>query len=187
MKRLFIAVTLHPDKDFNDTLLDLQTNLKRERITWVSGHNLHLTLKFFGETNEKMIPAIEEAMHLATAGLRSFNVCFNRTGIFGSSYNPKVIWLGSDKNPVLIQLFSQLKTELKKAGKSNDRQNFVPHLTLGRIKEISDKSLFQQVIEDYRETFSMEESVISIQLYESILTPKGPVYITLNTAHLLQQ
>ena len=187
MKRLFAAIELHPDKAFTNTLSELQARLKRERITWVSGHNLHLTLKFFGETTDEKIPAIEEAMQLGTLGVPSFDICFNRAGIFGSSYNPKVIWLGADINPALNQLFSQLKTEFEKAGFTYDRQNFVPHLTLGRIREISDKALFQQVIGDYREAFSLEQKVNYLQLYESVLSPKGPIYTILNTAVLQQQ
>ena len=184
MKRLFAAMELHPDKAFTDTLSKLQAALKRERITWVSSHNLHLTLNFFGETIEEKIQEIEEAMLQGAAGVPSFEICFDRTGIFGSSYNPKVIWLGAELNPALNKLFSQLKTELEKAGFAYDRQNFVPHLTLGRIREISDKAFFQQVIGDYREVFSLKQKIGSVQLYESVLTPKGPIYKTLYTAVL---
>jgi RNA 2',3'-cyclic 3'-phosphodiesterase len=187
MKRLFSAIELHPDKAFTDTLSRLQVRLTHERISWVSGHNLHLTLKFFGETNEEKIPEIIEAMQLGVKGVPVFDLRFNRIGIFGSSYNPKVIWLGADINPALNQLFEQLKTELEKSGFVYDRQNFVPHLTLGRIRSISDKALFQQLMDEYREAFSFGQKTGSLQLYESVLTPKGPIYTTLYTAALQQQ
>lgn len=187
MKRLFAAIKLHPDNTFTDTLSEFQAKLDRQHITWVSCHNLHLTLKFFGETKEDRIPEIEEAMLLGTAGIPTFNICLNRTGIFGSSYNPKVIWLGAEPNPELNQLFFQLKTELEKSGFTFDRQNFVPHLTLGRIRKISDKALFQQVIGDYREDFSLQQKIDSLQLYESVLTRQGPIYTTLFTSVLKQQ
>lgn len=184
MKRLFAAIVVHPDITFTDTMGELQAKLHCERITWASGHNLHLTLKFFGGTNEEKIPAIEKAMNLGSAGVPSFDICFNKIGIFGSSYNPKVIWLGAETNPALNQLFSQLKTEFEKSGFAYDRQNFVPHLTLGRIREISDKTIFQQVIGGYHEAFYLEQKIGSVQLYESVLTPKGPIYKILYTTVL---
>lgn len=187
MKRLFAAIELLPDKTFGDNLSELHNALKHERITWVSGHNFHLTLKFFGETSEEKIPAIKEALHSGTAGVPAFDICFNRMGIFGSVYNPKVIWLGAETNPALDQLFSQLKAELEKSGFAYDRQNFVPHLTLGRIRQISDKAAFQRVIGNYRDAFHLEQKIVSLQLYESVLTPNGPVYTTLNTIHLNKQ
>lgn len=187
MKRLFAAIELHPDKAFADTLGEFQAKINRQRITWVGSHNMHLTLKFFGETKEERIPEIEQAMLLATAGVPSFDICLNRAGIFGSSYHPKVIWLGADSNQALNQLFFQLKTELEKSGFAYDRQNFVPHLTLGRIREILDKDLFQQVVGEYREAFSLQQKIDSLQLYESVLTRQGPIYTTLFTSVLKQQ
>ena len=187
MKRLFAAILLKPNEVFSDALNQLQAKLKCERITWVSSHNLHETLKFFGETNAERIPAIEKALHSGVAGLSAFDICFNRIGIFGSRYNPKVIWLGAETNPMLNQLFFQLKTELEKCNFAYDRQNFVPHFTLGRIREISDKILFQQVIGDYREAFSLEQKIDSVQLYESVLTNKGPIYTTLSSIPLILQ
>jgi 2'-5' RNA ligase len=186
MKRLFAAIELHPDKAFADTLSEFKTRLMRERITWVSGHNLHLTLKFFGATAEENIPAITKAMQQGVRAVPPFDICFNRTGIFGSSYNPKVIWLGADPNPALEQLFAQLKTELEKTGFVYDRQNFVPHLTIGRIRGIADKALFQKTMDDFRQAFSLEQKIDALQLYESVLSPNGPLYTSHYTAILKQ-
>ncbi len=186
MKRLFAAIELHPDKAFANTLTEFKTRLKCERITWISGHNLHLTLKFFGATADEKIPAIIEAMHQGVKEVPAFDICFNRTGIFGSSYNPKVIWLGADPNPALEQLFAQLKAELEKSGFAYDRQNFVPHLTIGRIRGIVDKAIFQKTMDEFRQAFSLEQRIDALHLYVSVLSPDGPVY-TINHTAILKQ
>lgn len=181
MKRLFAAIALKPDKEFIDTYAELQITLRDERITWVSSNNMHLTLKFFGETDERMIPSIAKALKNGAAQIPSFKLCFTKTGIFGSRYNPKVIWIGAEEQPMLIKLAELVRAELEKEGFEYDRQNFVPHLTLGRIRSITDKQVFRQVMDDFREAFLLEQEITALHLYESVLTPKGPIYTQLQT------
>ncbi len=177
MKRLFAAIKVTPQPGFLSTLNDIRQELKHERITWVNPSIIHLTLKFFGETDENRIPAIEAALKKAVASAESTVIRINRTGIFGSKYDPKVIWFGIDPNPLLQNLAMQVLDELEKAGWEKDRQNFVPHLTIGRIKELKDKALFQEVIAKYRDCFIQEQMVKEIHLYESILRKEGPLYL----------
>ena len=184
MKRLFAAIKIHPSPEFIRVLNQLTTDLRHERIKWVEPENIHLTLKFFGETDEKQIPAIREALLAATSDCPVFNLNINRTGIFGSRYDPKVVWFGIDPEPNLNRLAQGVFTGLQKAGWEPDRQNFVPHLTIGRIRELRDKTLFQQVIEKYRDARVQEESVEQVILYESILRREGPLYINLASFEL---
>ncbi|MEI6579538.1 MAG: RNA 2',3'-cyclic phosphodiesterase [Eubacteriales bacterium] len=187
MKRLFAAIPIKPTPEFIDTYAELQTTLKHERITWVSSNNMHLTLKFFGETDERKIPSIAEALKNGTSLIPSFSLLFHKTGTFGSRYNPKVIWLGAEEQPILNKLAEQVKVELEKIGFEYDRQNFVPHLTLGRIRDLTDKELFQQVMNDYRDEFLLEQEITVLYLYESVLTPKGSIYTQLHIVDLKQQ
>ena len=179
MKRLFAAIKIIPSPNFVSIVRSLTSELRHERIKWVEMHNMHLTLKFFGETEEPRIPAINQALSAATANAASFTLCINRTGIFGSRYDPRVIWFGIDPEPGLQKLAENVIGNLRQAGWEPDRQNFVPHLTIGRIKEIIDKPLFQEVIGHYRDASMQEQPVHELVLYESILKREGPEYITL--------
>jgi RNA 2',3'-cyclic 3'-phosphodiesterase len=187
MKRLFAALDIKPGKEFIDTYAELRKRLKHERITWVGINNMHLTLKFFGETDGRSISSISTALDKGAHMVPPFNLCFNKTGSFGSSYNPKVIWLGAEDQPILNRLFEMLKVELEKEGFEYDRQNFVPHLTLGRVRNISDKRFYQQVMDDFRDAFLLEQEIAALHLYESDLTPTGPVYTQLYKVVLKQQ
>jgi 2'-5' RNA ligase len=176
MKRLFVAIKLHP----SDTLLEvfrfLKENLREEEIKWVEEYNLHLTLKFFGETEEERIPAIRSALKAVAGRAQGFELELKGTGIFGSKYDPRVIWFGIQPDPALQQLYVNLWEELVQLGYVPDSQNFVPHLTIGRIKFIRNKRFFQEVIQMRREDFIQRETVRELYLFESQLRPEGPVY-----------
>ena len=179
MKRLFAAVKIHPEKDFLDQFHRLQSLLQREKIKWVEDHNIHITLKFFGETEENRIPEITNVLHSVATSTHPFEISLQKLGIFGSSYNPKVIWIGIHPYAELAETMRRLQTGLKLTGYEPDRQNLVPHLTLGRIKYLSDRSYFQQTIDEYKNISSVSQQVNSFHLFESILKREGPVYISL--------
>jgi 2'-5' RNA ligase len=107
-----------------------------------------------------------------------------KSGIFGSRYDPRVIWLGTNNNQELTALGEDVLNSLDVAGFSRDRQNFVPHLTLGRIKQLTNKKYFQEVIAQYHETFFQKLTVEQFYLFESILQPSGPVYKVLKSYDL---
>jgi len=181
MKRLFAAVKIHPSPEFLKTYNSLKTGLKFSRITWVRPESIHVTLKFFGETEEKRIPDISRVLKEVAARHKPFTSELVNVGIFGSSYSPKVIWFGIDKAEPLKKLGIDVLQSVETIGWEPDRQNFVPHLTIGRIKEIPDKHLFQRMIDEHKKTWMQEIQVNEFHLYESILNRDGPIYKVLET------
>ncbi len=184
MKRLFVAVKLEPDKDFIATYQALRKPLVLERIKWVEPQNMHLTLKFLGKTPDEQKPQLHAALLAVASRHAEFELQLNKTGIFGSSYHPRVIWLGDDDSQEIRQLGEDMLNSLDAAGFPRDRQNFVPHLTLGRIKQINNKKHFQKVMDRFRSAFSLSVNVKEFVLYQSILKPDGPVYIALKRYRL---
>ena len=176
MKRLFAAIKIYPSDEFSRLYYEMRNRLKHEKIRWVAPGNIHITLKFFGETDEKLIPAINQALNATAKSCQSFDFELRNTGIFGSSYNPKVIWFGIRQSEKLVKLAGSVFEELDARGWKRDRQNFVPHLTIGRIKHINDKQLFQKIIDDFAEVEIQAVSVKEFHLYESILRKEGPEY-----------
>lgn len=179
MKRLFVAVKLDPGEEFLKQLRDLQSKLAGERIKWVEEYNIHITLKFFGETPEDKIPGIIRGLEEVAAGTDAFSFSLRQLGIFGSSYDPRVVWVGIEPYADLVTLMTQLRNKMSRIGFEPDRQNLVPHLTLGRIKDLKDKKRFQQIISQHKEIASREMKADQIILYESILKKEGPVYLAL--------
>ncbi len=136
MKRLFAAVKIHPSDKLLSIYNSLRAGLRFADIKWVPVENIHVTLKFFGETEENRLPEIRQALGDAAGKHSPFIVKLEHTGIFGSSYNPRVIWFGMGNAEPLADLTNSVFDEVEKIGWERDRQNFVPHLTIGRIKNI---------------------------------------------------
>ncbi|HSG68750.1 MAG TPA: RNA 2',3'-cyclic phosphodiesterase [Bacteroidales bacterium] len=181
MKRLFAAIKIHPDESLSGIYWALKRSLKEEKIRWVDIENIHITLKFFGETPEHHIPAIIAALKSAANGVEPFTLDIMHTGVFGSSYQPRVIWFGIDKNEGLAKLAGNVAARLEDIGIEDDRQNFVPHLTIGRIKALSDKKYFQRTIDKHKESYIKKEEVSEFHLFESILGPQGPKYLIVDS------
>lgn len=181
MKRLFAAIKTTPGEHALATYYALKGELQRERINWVVPENFHITLKFFGNTPAEKIDAIDALLGPLADKYMPFQLQLAKTGVFGSRYAPRVIWFGFDREDLLKNLGDEVLDTLDRGGFARDRQNFVPHLTIARIKEISNKKLFQAAIE---RKAHFEPDTITVQemiLYESILKKEGPVYLPLRT------
>ena len=179
MKRLFLAI---PIKTADNGFVPLIDGLKRQlahekRINWVRPLNIHLTLKFIGDTPNEDIPKIIEAVEEMLKNHKSFTMDFNRTGIFGSRYAPRVLWMGMNVTPQeLYNLEEDTLTAFDKLGYLRDRQNFVPHITLGRIKELCEKQYFQKIVSSIEQKSYIKQEVNEIILFQSILRPEGATY-----------
>ncbi len=184
MKRLFLAIKILPTDNFMDVYSSLKNELKHEKIKWVEPYNLHLTLKFFGETEDEKIDSIIEKISESVSRTEQFSFEVEEIGIFGSSYNPKVLWAGISGSKNIINLENLISEGLSEIGYVKDRQNFVPHLTLGRIKYLSDKTLFQLIVDDYKNEYFQEQKIGELYLFESILKKEGPQYSIVKSFHL---
>lgn len=181
MKRLFAAIKINPDRNFLDHFHRLQVTLGYEKIKWVEDHNIHMTLKFFGDTEEGKIPGIISVLKSISDRVPVFSFQLNSLGIFGSRYDPRVIWTGIEPYDALAGLMKLVREELKMIGYMPDRQNLVPHLTLGRIKFLNNKKKFQEIIDEFKGMRSDHLAAENCVLYESILRKEGPLYIGLQT------
>jgi len=177
MKRLFVAVSIIPSDELRKKCIWLQQQLSREKISWVDAVNIHITLRFFGETPEEKIPKINVALSKATQGINGLELVVKGCGIFGSRHSPGVIWLGIMENEYFRHLYEKVTRELTKIGYAPDRQNFVPHITMGRVKKkLVDLQKFQEVIGRLRDMYFQTSEVNELILFESILRKLGPEY-----------
>jgi len=179
MKRIFTAVKIDPGEKFLQSFRELRYRLGSEPIKWVEEQNIHITIKFFGETEEGLIPAISGTLDKIAQSRGPLNFRLSGLGIFGSRYQPRVVWSGIDPVEPMAGLIKIVQKEMEQFGFDSDRQNTVPHLTLGRIKFLKDKQLFQKVTDANRELHSNLIRTEECILYESILQREGPRYIEL--------
>lgn len=177
MKRLFVAIKIVPEEQFLSVYSSLKRQMVLDKLKWVEPQNFHLTLKFLGNTPPYEIPAISAVLNDVAKKHKPFSFFMDKTGIFGSRYQPRVLWFGSDKpSQYLIALGKDVLDSLDQVGFARDSQNFVPHLTVARIKHIIRKEAFQKVVQKHQNDFIQEVKVDTFYLFESILKPQGPEY-----------
>ncbi len=174
--RLFIAIPLHLAGIKSDLIPRFQKALPRESISWSKPENLHQTLIFLGETPENLIPQIMDIMDAVAYDFDPFMLTVEDTGIFGSSYDPKVIWAGVQPVALLTEIHNALSNALQEVGYKPDRQNFVPHLTVGRVRKKPDKKRLQTIMEKTAGVTFYTQNVDELVLFESKLAPQGAEY-----------
>lgn len=150
----------------------------------VEPENIHITIKFLGDTDEKYIDAIEQSMKESIKGIKPFPIILRGTGVFPNQNYIKVIWVGIIDTGHIEPIAHAIDTSLASLGFKKENRGFSPHLTVGRVKTARNKEKLLKVIEHYNdEEFTVQE-VQSIVLKKSELTSKGPIYTTLREVRL---
>jgi 2'-5' RNA ligase len=175
MKRLFVAIHIEPFEEFTDAFLVIREEMAAERIKWVEEENLHLTLKFIGEVDDEMIRKID--LQLKTVPyLGGIDFSIEGVGLIRNLSDPRALYANIKNRSTLEILNREIDARLADAGIEAGTKIFMPHLTLGRIKFLRDKDLLKAILDDFRNTYFQKVSCKEFILFESILTPKGPIY-----------
>lgn len=164
------------DETFQKIVSSLKSELINENIKWTNPDNIHITLVFLGDTEEEKIKPIAAKLKEKCEGFGKFELILKGSGVFKNLHDPRIIWTGIEHSEKLIQLNESIINGLKNEGFEIESRPFNPHLTLGRIKTLKDKSGLKSLIEKYQNTEIQKVSVNEIILYESILLQSGPVY-----------
>lgn len=180
--RTFIAINVPPA--VLDTIARIQNRFKSLGLhaSWVKPGNIHLTLKFLGDTDPDRIPGIQITLTETLASLARFQLSLDSAGVFPDTNNPRVLWLGlKDREGVLETLQTGIEKALEQIGFPREQRPFSPHVTLARIKSPKGKKELKSELDALnRQGITPHPfDVGEIQLYESQLTPKGSIYTVL--------
>lgn len=179
MLRLFIA--LHFPETVKKQLGSLIADLRPRGpgIKWVEPRNIHLTLKFLGDTPQEKVPAIAETLGRTAKDFRAFTAGVRGCGGFPNLSRPRVIWVGlADAQPA-IDMARAIDKDLARLGLEKERRPLSPHLTLGRIHRPGNFSPLAAYMQDLK--FDAGEVILNtVALVKSTLTPQGPIYENLN-------
>ena len=184
MKRLFVAIKVKPEQSTINVFKSLRKSLYAQNIRWVDPENFHITLKFLGDTYVEDIPIVSNVIANTVATKSSFDIELANTSIFGSIYKPRLIWFGCSNCQQLNVLADDLFCNLDDIGFSRDRQNFIPHLTIGRISLLRDKNVLNEQIANYKNVELQKIKIDKLYLLESILNKGGSNYEIINTYKL---
>lgn len=177
-KRLFIGLALSEtlSSQFHDMVKKLRISAdKRElEIKWSPQKNLHLTLKFIGEVDSEKVPLIAEKLRQLVPTIHSLDLEISGMGGFPDDTQSRVVWVGAHKKKDLRELHSQIETAMIELGFPESTEEFVPHVTVGRLR--NKKSIKDFISPFVRKDFG-KTHITKVTLFESQLQGHYPVYI----------
>ena len=176
--RLFIGVRI-PD-EIKERLSDISRKLKSKvrEARIVSPENLHITLKFIGETAEGKIPKLTEIITKSLENNAPFTAKVEGAGVFPDERNARVFWIGVNTQGNLKKLSAAIETALAREGISKEEKRFKEHITIARFKSPPKNAFLKELLEKHEEEVFGEMDVKEVELIKSDLGRSGSSYTT---------
>ncbi|MCK9362555.1 MAG: RNA 2',3'-cyclic phosphodiesterase [Syntrophales bacterium] len=179
--RLFLAIA--PPDGLNREIARLQGRLQRivtGNIRWVKPEGLHLTLKFFGDVSAMEVEQISAACGQAAAADAPFTLSLRGLGTFPSAKRPRVVYLEMEGDTKRLTVFqAKLEKKLSEMSFPREERPFLPHLTLARIKTLSEPDSLLRELSASSAYEARQFTASELCLFKSDLTPGGAIYTKL--------
>ncbi len=165
-------------------LRGLRAGLQTAAIKWVAAEKLHLTFRFLGETPKIAVDVITGRLCEACAGFPALEARVAGLGSFPDLARPRVVWVGLQDTSRLeaLQRSIELATaefgESASAGQGRQEAAWIPHLTLGRVKNVPAKESCRLGAQLQRWKPGQLDAwrIDRVVLMESVLSPFGSSY-----------
>ena len=150
-------------------------------VSWTPADNVHLTLRFIGETEATQQKRFEET--LARVCVEPFILPAAGVGIFPTRGPAKVLWAGvANGHPRLHQLRKQVDEALLQVDSRILMPGFHPHFTVGRIGPEYELKQLTRFLETNAAFEAPPFRVEEFQLLTSELRPgRPPTYRAIRT------
>jgi 2'-5' RNA ligase len=181
--RTFIALDMPPEIKTALSKYVQPLKSRRGRVSWVKAENLHLTLKFLGDTPASRIEEIGAALQEIAAASTAFSGVIGGCGAFPNDEHPRVLWVGiNDKTGALQKLAKAIDERLHQFGFAKEKRLFAPHLTIGRAKDPRIPEIIRALKENpFAATPAPFDEIIFMK---SELHPAGSIYTPLRKLSL---
>ncbi len=153
-------------------------------VRWIRTGSMHLTIKFLGELNEQQVEEVKKTLQEVVLSYSPFTFKVAGVGGFPNLRRPKVIWAGVSSSKELVSLQKDIETALSGKGFEPGVREFIPHLTLGRIRSSSSIDQALSVLEKAGNRVFGKVEVNEVVLMESHLSPSGAKHTDLFAARL---
>ena len=189
--RSFIAIELPKEvKDklevFKDTI---NRDIRGSEVKWVNINNIHLTIKFLGETDRETIQKIGDFFEQKPNDFPPPNLIISKIGMFPNKYQPKILWVGCSKPSELLNIHTTFNKICASLNFPIEKRSFSPHLTIGRVKpnpSLNTVHNIQSVFFKYESIEFGNFAADKVTIFHSDLKPSGPVYSPVRIIHLNQ-
>jgi 2'-5' RNA ligase len=182
--RLFIAIDF-PEGVKNvllETVAQMGQQLPNKAVRWVKPEQMHLTLRFLGDTAVSQLPDLQNQLTQLTSQHSFFRLHLNDAGAFPNRERPRVVWAGLDGDLAKLEkMQTELEDRIVALGWSREKRPFSPHVTLGRVKDARQVQALNWDVD----LAKMEFGVTAVRLVQSELRPSGAVYTVHHLAQLI--
>lgn len=100
---------------------------------WRPRENLHITLRFFGEIDERRAEDLDAALDEAAARVPPFNLALKGAGFFGGA-DPHALYLGVAADPGLALLAAACERAARRCGLKPAPMKYLPHMTIAYLR-----------------------------------------------------
>ena len=172
MKRVFIGLPL-TDKAAHPLLKAQNHDISGAR--WQMRDNLHITLNFLGEVEDKDLEALQE--NLRKIHQNDFTIHMNGVGTFtrGKTEIPKILWAGVEKTAALVNLKEAVDKACRTAGIHIDDRPYCPHVTIARLTDASREDV-ENFLKEHKNLSAPAYRAKEFILYQSHLHDTGSIY-----------
>jgi 2'-5' RNA ligase len=181
--RAFIAVNLAPVTI--EEIAKVQSALRATKgdIRWTRAEGWHLTLKFLGDIAQDQVTPIVEALRKAFHMQPPVRTIAQGLGAFPNLKRPRVVWAGLSSDGLNV-LSEKSETALTSLNFPPEDREFIPHLTLGRVRSLRGWEQVLAIVKANEQTYFGESVIDHVTLYQSNLHPDGAVYYPLGSIAL---
>ncbi len=188
--RTFVALEMPvPIEDqLSNVINSLKADLNDVPVRWVAVENIHLTLKFIGETSEENVQQISSLIQNCAQTVSPFELQVTGFGVFPDTRRPLVLWVGVSAPENLATLQQKIESGLAHLGYPVEDRPFNPHLTIARVRRGTGAPDAKRIMAamDAHKTISSDPVLIdSVSLFQSVLNRNGSVYNRLFSAPLV--
>jgi len=146
---------------------------------------MHITLKFLGDTDNKMIPYLQNVINEIGHDVFSFESSFSHFGFFGHPNNPRILWIGLKNEEKIKTVAKKLEKKLEVQGFEAEKRPFNAHLTISRLRgtENDEKIKLINNLQLPAENFMLRK----VSLFNSELSQRGSIYSKIHEIELKQE
>lgn len=175
-RRIFIAIEISEDIRKAIFKQSMKAFSSHDYIRVIPPDNIHITLKFLGDTRDEDIGKIIHAVSSAASGHNSFDYSLEeKIGAFPNTGKAKIAFIGINRGSNKISsLYQSLEDNLSSIGIKKEKRGFHPHITLARIRKPVDIGSIKW---DPVNMLGNEPEAESLAIFESILGSGGARYI----------
>jgi len=170
--RAFLAIEISDDiKKYLNTVIK-SMSLHIDGVRWVNEAGQHITLKFFGEIEDKKVWHIKESMLFIEEKYGPFTATIRGIDAFPDRRKARVIVITLENGVDNIKnIYNDIEESVLTLGIEKEKRPFTPHITLGRRRipaPLPDKA--------FKDIEKISFTAGSVVLFKSTLRPEGALY-----------